>query len=90
MPIHNPTPVDILKDNLLGLVNQRSGQIIALAKKNSSKKNQGEVPITIKELMELLEIEKIRICKEIISIAYQKKTSPMIDTNLVKGNMPIF
>jgi len=65
----------------LGLVNQRSGQIIALSKKVVEDYG-GEIPRETKLLLELPGVGKYT-CAGVMCIAYQKD-EPMVDTNFVR------
>lgn len=65
----------------LGLVNQRSGQILALSKK-VVEDHKGKIPRTSEELMELPGVGKYTSAG-VMCIAYQKD-EPMVDTNFVR------
>lgn len=85
-----PTVYDLANANIgelkeiirpLGLVNQRSGQITALAQKVIND-HSGKIPNDIKQLMELPGVGRYT-CAGVMCIAF-KKDEPMVDTNFVR------
>lgn len=65
----------------LGLVNQRSGQIVSLAKR-VIKEYEGKIPSNNESLMDLPGVGKYT-CAGVMCIAF-KQDEPMVDTNFVR------